>query len=56
MGKKNIKDARHIREKGIIRDIHVFIHILIQGRPTQVALWAADQLFCHNLGRSISKT
>jgi hypothetical protein len=27
-----------------------------QERPTQVGLWAADQLFSHNLGRNLSKT
>jgi hypothetical protein len=29
---------------------------LIQGRATQVGLWAADQVFCHNLGYFLSKT
>jgi hypothetical protein len=28
----------------------------VQGRPTQVGLWAADKLFSHNLGRNLSKT
>jgi flagellar biogenesis protein FliO len=27
-----------------------------QGRPTQVGLWAADQLFSHILGHNLSKT
>jgi hypothetical protein len=26
-----------------------------QGRPTQVGVWAADQLFSHILGRNLSK-
>jgi hypothetical protein len=30
--------------------------VLAQGRPTQVGLWVADQLFSHNLGRNLSKT
>jgi hypothetical protein len=33
-----------------------FSDTLNQGRPTQVGLWAADQLFSHILGRNLSKT
>jgi hypothetical protein len=30
-----------------------FIDCLEQGRPTQLGLWAADQLFSHILGRNL---
>jgi hypothetical protein len=40
--------------------IYKFLGFLVfqleQRRPTQVGLWAADQLFSHILGRNLSKT